>query len=102
MCPSCSVKKEFKKFSNGESSKRITTKYGCKNILLPPIQYSDLSCGNWFHNSCQNEYDNLKYNNKFDIIHGLKKLCINYVDKMMQIYVNSMHKSLATHRILAI
>ena len=49
---------------------------------------------------CQNEYDNSKCNNEFDMIHNLKKRCKIYVDTLMESFVNSVHKGREHHNLL--
>ena len=55
----------------------------CKYNRLSTVEFSNTSCNNWFYHMCQNEYDNSKYNNEFNIMHNLIKRSKIYVDKLM-------------------
>ena len=90
MRPSCKIEKEFNKSGN-KSSKKDTTNYvcnyiDCKYTSLRTIKYFDTSCDNWFHYSCQIEYDIFEYDSEFDTMNGLKKTCKKCVDKIMKIF----------------
>ena len=96
--------KKFKETEN-ECSLIVATNNNCKYVdckynLLFIEECSDTSCNNWFHHTCQNEYDNSKYNNEFDMIHNLKKRWRIFVDKLIQSFVSSTHKETWHHNLL--
>ena len=49
---------------------------------------------------CQNEYDNSKYNNEFNIMHNLMKRSKINVDKLMESFVNTVHKEKGHHNLM--
>ena len=96
MCPSCTVQKKFKE-TKIEGSLKVATNNNCNYVecrynLLLTVECSDTSCNNWFHHMCQYADDNSKYNNEFDIMHNLKKHCKIFDDKLVESFVNSIHK----------
>ena len=65
---------------------------GCEHSkTLYIIKCGNKDCRNWFHHLCQNEYDDSKYENQFDQLHGLKKRYKIGVDEIMKQFDNSFH-----------
>ena len=48
---------------------------GCNYNTLLTIKCGDSSCHNWFHHTCQDEYDNDKYDNAFETMNSYEKRC---------------------------
>ena len=65
----------------------------CNHETLHTIQYGYTNFDNWFYHLCQNEYDISEYSNEFDKMHGVKKRCKQYVEKLMETFVNSITTS---------
>ena len=87
MCQTSNVEKDYKENMIDDSSNLLSnTKcnyVGCKFKSLVTIKWNDISCNNWLHHICQNEYDCAKYDNAFDSMHSCKKRCRVCVDKIM-------------------
>ena len=81
------VEKEYKENTIENSSNLLSnTKcnyVGCNFKSLIAIKCGDISCNNWLHHICQNDYDYAKYDNGFDTMHSCKKRCRVCVDKIM-------------------
>ena len=81
---------QFQETANEGSSNLLSSTrcnyVDCKYKLLVTMKCNNISCNNWFHHLCQNEYDYSKYDNEFDSIYGVKKCC-RCVDKMMETFL---------------
>ena len=91
--------------TENEGSLKVTINNNCNYVdykfnQLLTVKYSDTSCNSLFHHMCQNEYDNSKYKNKFDIMYNLKKHCKICVDKLMESFVNSVNKEKGHHNLM--
>ena len=62
---------------------------GCNFKSLVTIKCGDISCNNWLHHICQNEYNCAKYDIAFDTMHSCKKRCRVCVDKIMDNFTKS-------------
>ena len=85
MCQTSNVEKEYKENTIEDSSNLFSnTKFnyvGCNFKSLVTIKCGDISCNNWLHHICQDEYDCAKYDNGFDTMYSCKKRCRVCVDK---------------------
>ena len=93
MCQTCTVEKQFQEKETEASSNLLSSTkcnyLDCKYNSLVTIKCNDTSCNNWFHHTCQSEYNCAKYENGFDSIHSVKKRCSVCVDKMIETFSKS-------------